>query len=116
MTCAICNKRITWSYFTLRDHAKTVHHASVKQFYRDCMRALGKGGSVASVNSQDESPDDLDAWARGCQFKCLECGTVFYRYNRLYAHLVKVHSRNVAEYKRAHGIGSTMTDRVNDVQ
>ena len=118
MTCSICGRSVTWSYHNLTQHARSVHHISLKQFYHEHTKALGKDSSVAGVDSQDvsqESPvetaDLLPTWARGCQFKCLECGTVFYRYNKLYNHLVKVHSRNVAEYKRAHGISSTMTKR-----
>ena len=71
---------------------------------------------AAPEKEADEIPSNkVSKWANGCEYKCLECGRVYWNYNTLLQHINLKHDLDIREYKKAHRVHTLMTKSVNFV-
>ena len=90
------------------------HSISLRELYDNLRKGFGVKASMnggKEPTNLETSNSYLRKWASGCQYKCLECGKVFFSDNYLGNHIRVKHSLSIQEYKEAHKVNSVMTKR-----
>jgi predicted transcriptional regulator len=133
-TCPMCNSVIVWDYGSIRSHALLVHQKSLSDWFtmhHDTSSIQSSTAPITMIETEQseeqiqhietssrlsDSPrasvTEVCAWASRCQYKCLECNTMFFEGSKLKRHLSNCHNLGPATYKVKHNLAFLMTKQV----
>ena len=136
LPCPICGKKITQTYFNVRDHATGVHWMGLKEMYRKYVVSYTNVSEIKGSQHQPPSASSahiivhgnastgtststkhVDAvedvefvkWYSGCEYKCVQCDVVHWSYSDILRHLDATHGMTVEEYKAQNDLKNIMT-------